>query len=252
MTGHDQVAHGAPGGNAEAPDAGFDAAWAVADTIPGWLTRDQALALWQAASRLPPAATVVEIGSHQGRSTVVLGAAAQRVGATVVAVDPFVEGKLFGGSATRSRFERSLAHARLTNVVELIPEYSTRLRPGWSRQVQLLYVDGKHDYWTCSDDLRWAEFLPRGGEVLVHDAFSSIGVTSALVVHVLAAGRLRYRGRVGSLARFDNVPPSARDRLALAAQLGWFARNVAVKVLLRLRLGGLTRLLGHAGRYDPY
>ena len=36
-----------------------------------------------------------------------------------------------------------------------VEEYSTRARPGWSEDVDLLYIDGKHDVWTFSDDLRW-------------------------------------------------------------------------------------------------
>ncbi|MGH8893846.1 MAG: class I SAM-dependent methyltransferase [Actinomycetes bacterium] len=233
-------------------DEAFAASWTIADSVPGWLTRDQAHALWQAVTRLGAGATVVEIGSHQGRSTVVLAGAARQVGARVVAVDPFVEGRLFGGRATRSRFERTIESAGVSDVVELVPDYSTRLRPGWSRSVDLVYVDGKHDYWTCRDDMRWAEFLPAGGEIFVHDAFSSVGVTGAVAAHVLLGGRLRYRDRVASLARFDTCRATLGDRVAVARQLGWFARNVVVKVLLRLRLRAATRLLGHRGPYDPY
>lgn len=233
-------------------DAGFRRAWAVADRIPGWLTEPQARMLWDAASRLRTGATVVEIGSHQGRSTVVLGAAARRRGARVVAVDPFVEGRLFGGRPTRALFEEHVRAAGLDGTVELVAEYSTRLRPRWTIPVDLLYVDGKHDYWTCSDDLRWARNLPPGGQVLVHDAFSSVGVTAALLTHLLVGGRLRYRERSGSMALLDTVPPRLADRLRVAAQLPWFVRNVAVKLALRLRLRPLARVLGHHDAVDPY
>lgn len=230
----------------------FERAWSLAEPVGGWMTREQARLLWDSTLRLGPGALVVEIGSHQGRSTTVLGSAARRVGATVVAVDPFVEGRLFGGSPTRRRFEATIRRAGLDDVVELVADYSTRQRPGWDRPIDLLYVDGKHDYWTCSDDLRWAAHLPPGGQVLVHDSFSSIGVTSSLLVHVGVRGRLRYLRRATSLALLDTAAPTARDRLRFAAQLPWFARNVVVKVLLRLRLRGVARLLGHEGTADPY
>ena len=58
--------------------------------------------------------------------------------------------------------------------------------------MDLLYIDGKHDYWTFTDDLRWAAFLPEGGRVLVHDAFSSIGVTLGVLARVLPSSSLRY------------------------------------------------------------
>lgn len=238
------------------PDAAceraFRQAWALAEPIGGWMTRDQARLLWDSAVRLGRGALVVEIGSHQGRSTVVLASAARRVGASVVAVDPFVEGRLFGGARTRALFEANVRRAGLDSVVELVPDRSTRQRPGWGRPIDLLYVDGKHDYWTCSDDLRWASHLPAGGRVLVHDSFSSIGVTSSILVHVLGRGRLRYLARSTSLALFDTLPPTPRDRWRVVAQMPWFARNVVVKVLLRLRLRPLARALGHRGAADPY
>ena len=232
--------------------ATFDEAWAAAEPIPGWLTRDQARVLWDAAYRLPPGGRIVEIGSHQGRSTVVLGHAARDLGLRLTAIDPFVDGRLFGGEPTRGKFEKNLAVAGLTDVVELVVDYSTRLRPRWSERFDLLYVDGKHDYWTFTDDLRWSEHLADGGEIVVHDCFSSIGVTSGVLVRVLPGRRYTYLDRAGSLARFRLRRPGARDRLRIVGELPWFLRNVAIKVLLRLRLYPVARAVGHSGRYDPY
>jgi hypothetical protein len=229
----------------------FDDLWARAGSIKGWLTSAQARRLWDEARGLPEGAVALEIGSHQGRSTVMLAAALQGHG-RVVAVDPFVEGRLFGGQPTRSAFEANLATYGLTETVRLVAEYSTKLRPRWDEPLDLLYVDGKHDYWTCSDDLRWAEHLRDGGTVLVHDAFSSVGVTLALLVHVLPSRRLAYVGRDGSLGRLHKRRPSARDRWRIVRQLPWWLRNLVVKVLLRLGLRPLARLLGHHGADDPY
>jgi hypothetical protein len=86
----------------------------------------------------------------------------------------------------------------------------------------------------------------------VHDAFSSVGVTLALLVHALPARDLTYVGRTGSLATFVKRRPTVRDRLRMVAQLPWWARNLVVKILLRLRLRCLAGLLGHRGEYDPY
>ena len=69
--------------------------------IGGWLTEAQARTLWDEARVVPAGALIVEIGSHQGRSTVVLAAAAPR--ARVIAVDPFVGGAMFGGAAHPGR-----------------------------------------------------------------------------------------------------------------------------------------------------
>lgn len=227
--------------------SGFADAWQVADTVHGWLTRDQARALWDAALTVPPKGTIVEIGSHQGRSTIVLATAAQERDAEVVAVDPFVEGRLFGGAPTRAKFAANLERAGVADTVRLIAERSTVIRPSWREPVDMLYIDGKHDYWTVRDDLRWAERLPDGAPVLVHDAFSSIGVTLGLLVRVLPSRTIAYVGRDGSLARFVVRAPSPADRWRILLQLPWFARNVAIKLALRL-----ARLVGYHGTPDPY
>ncbi|MQA27129.1 MAG: class I SAM-dependent methyltransferase [Micromonosporaceae bacterium] len=234
------------------PVSSFDEAWAQVEAIPGWLSRDQAEMLWDAVLRLRRGARVVEIGSHQGRSTIVLGHAARRVGARVTAVDPFVDGRLFGGQSTRVTFDKHIAAAGLADIVDLEAEFSTVLRCRWDRPVDLLYIDGKHDYWTFADDLRWSAWQPPGGEILVHDCYSSIGVTSGVLFKVLPSRRHTYLDRAGSLARFALRTPSWPDRARLLRQLPWFVRNVLIKVLLRLRLGRLAGALGHHGPYDPF
>ena len=220
------------------------------DPVGGWLTRDQARRLHDEVLALPAGATVVEIGSHQGRSTLALALARQDV--QVVAIDPFEAGGMFGGPATRKLFEANLRRHGASARVEHLDELSERLRPTWNRPVDLVFVDGKHDYWSTRDDLCWAAYLPDGGRLLVHDAFSSIGVTLALLVHLLPSRTLRYRGRVGSLATFERAAPTAASRVAIVRELPWWLRNVGVKVLLRLRLRAVAGRLGHHDDADPY
>ncbi len=201
---------------------------------------------------LAPGSVVVEIGSHRGRSTVVLGAAAKTVGATVTAIDPFVEGKLFGGPATRGIFEQNIMKAGLDGVVSLRPVPSDRARAQWAGTVDLLYIDGKHDYWTVVDDLRWRLVCGRDARVLVHDSFCSVGVTSALLHRVVGKGELRYLGRETTMAEFDLAVPTPADRRRVLAELPWFARNVIIKAALRLRAKRLLVRLGHDSPDDPY
>jgi hypothetical protein len=234
------------------PDLSFDNAWRVAHDIPGWLTREQAHLLYEEAKAAGPRATLLEIGSHQGRSTVVLGIVARQESGQVVAVDPFVEGRLFGGISTKDKFERHVREAGVASVVELVETYSTRARPSWQRHLDFLYIDGKHDYWTLSDDLRWADHLPSDAPVLIHDCFSSIGVTLGILRHVLVSHSLRYERRVGSLALFRVGAPTSLDRMRIVAEMPWWIRNVFIKVLLRLRLQPVARVFGHDSPYDPY
>jgi Methyltransferase domain len=241
-----------PGGGQAREHAGvdpFDELVVRVDTIPGWLTRDQARTLYDAVLALPSGATVVEIGSHHGRSTFVLASA--RADVVVVAIDPFVGGK-FGGEQTRHSFESNLQAHGVTDRVRLVVDRSERVRRTWAGPVGLVYVDGKHDSRSTSQDLRWADFLPPGGRVFVHDAFSSIGVTLALLARVLPGRELRFLGRAGSLATFERARPDLVDRWRMVAQLPWWWRNVGIKILLRLHLRALARAVGHHDTYDPY
>lgn len=231
----------------------FAEAFARAEGVPGWLTADQARVLHDAARAVAAGGRIVEIGSHHGRSTIVLALAA-RPGVRVVAVDPFPEDWRYGAAGTEQRFRANLAAAGAADRVDVRVTTSAAARAAWPADacVDLVYVDGKHDYWTVRDDLRWARLVPDGGTVLVHDAFSSLGVTLALLRDLLPARRLRYAGRTGSLARLEVVPASLRDRARVLSELPWWVRNLVVKVLLRLRLGAAARLLGHRGPDDPY
>ncbi|HEV7191699.1 MAG TPA: class I SAM-dependent methyltransferase [Jatrophihabitantaceae bacterium] len=236
-----------PARSAAAPGSDWATAWDHAENVGGWMTVEQGRGLWAAAAAVATGERILEIGSHQGRSTVVLATAARGRAARVTAIDPFIEGRLFGGMATRDRFEQNLAQAGVRDVVDLIVEKSTVLRPTWTEPLAMLYIDGKHDYWTVRDDLRWTEHVTDGAPVLVHDSFSSIGVTLGLLLHALPNPRLRYLGRTGSMARFEVGAPSRRDRMRMLAELPWFARNVAIKIGLRV-----LRVVGYRGTPDPY
>lgn len=230
----------------------FAEAWGRVQDVPGWLKEGQAQILWDEATKLGDGGTVLEIGSHQGRSTVILGEALRPKGGKVIAVDPFVEGKLFGGLSTKEKFERNIAANDLEEVVELVQDYSTGLRPTWDRGFDLLYIDGKHDYWTLSDDLKWSVHLPEGGGIVIHDCYSSIGVTLGILRHVLFSDRITYERRSNSQALFRVGRPSPADRLRILSEMPWWIRNVFVKVLLRLKLRPVARVFGHDSPYDPY
>ncbi|MDR7254567.1 hypothetical protein J2X46_003560 [Nocardioides sp. BE266] len=229
------------------PILAFEDAWRLADRVDGWLTEAQARDLYDAARAIAPG-RVVEIGSHLGRSTIVLAAS----GAAVTAVDPFPDDWKYGRADTEQRFRAHLAGAGLGDRVDLHVATSRQARESWSGEARLLYVDGKHDLWSCRDDLLWSGFLRTGDTVLVHDAFSSLGVTLAVLRDASTGNRHRYVGRTGSLARFEVGRPRVADRLRVGRELPWFVRNLVVKVLLRVRARSLARLLGHTDTADPY
>lgn len=225
----------------------FEAVWRVARDIDGWLTESQARVLHEAARAVAPG-RVVEVGSHLGRSTVVLAS----TGASITAIDPFPDDWRYGRPDTERRFRTHLAVAGVDGRVDVRVTTSRDVRRQWSEPVRLVYVDGKHDVWSCLDDLGWSRFLQPGDTLLVHDAFSSLGVTLAVLRDAALGSRHRYIRRTGSLAQLEVGRPSARDRVRVLREMPWFGRNLVVKVLLRLRLRPAARLLGHYDTADPY
>jgi predicted O-methyltransferase YrrM len=229
----------------------FEEAATVASSIPGWLTRDQARVLFDAAAAVPPDGCVVEIGSHRGRSTVVL-ASALAPGARLVAVDPFLPDWRYGGPDTEQALIANLGDAGVAGVVDVRRSTSAAALARWAGPVDLLYVDGKHDARSLLRDLRWVRWLPPDGTVLVHDAFSSVGVTLGLAWALVTGGSLTYVDRTGSLARLVVRRPSAGDRFRWGRELPWWFRNLGIKVLLRLRLRRIAAWCGHHDAADPY
>jgi len=76
-----------------------------------------------------------------------------------------------------------------------------------------------------------------------------VGVTLALAAEVIGRAGWRYRGRSGSLAEYERVAalPGTARALEVArglAQLPWFVRNLAIKVLLVARLPAVAHRLG--------
>ena len=221
------------------------------EAIPGWLTPAQAHVLADHARSVPDGGVVVEIGSHRGRSTVVLGCSV-RAGVRVVAIDPFPDDWRYGLPDTERLLRETLTAAGLDEVVEVRRTTSAEALNGWQGRVDLVYVDGKHDAASAVHDLGWSRLLAPGGRVLVHDSFSSLGVTLALLVRVLPRSDLTFVRRTGSLAVFERRRPTLADRFRLLAQLPWFVRNLGIKVLLRLRLRRVAGWCGHHDAADPY
>ena len=206
--------------------------------IEGWLTDGQAARLAAAAARSRPDGAVVEIGSFRGKSAVVLASTA----GSLIAIDPHagsdrgpqeIEADEVRGDADFEAFHANLAAAGVADRVRHVRKFSSDAHQDVTGPLSLLYVDGAHRFGPARADLRdWGRRVAPGGVMLVHDAFSSIGVTLALLVECALSPRWRYVGRTGSLAEYERVAAGPRDVGAFARELPWFARNVLIKVLV--------------------
>jgi len=250
---------------APARAASFREAFGRAETVEGWLSREQAQRLWEAALRVPAGGLLVEIGSFRGRSAIVM-ASALAPGARLVAIDPHAGGdrgpqeiaaEAARGEADNEAFRANLRSAGVDTRVEHVRLMSADAHVAVDGLVDALYVDGAHRFGPARDDIvRWGERVREGGTMLVHDSFSSIGVTLATLTSITFGGRWHYVGRTSSLAEYRRERVARRARVSNAlrqlAELPWFMRNVIVKLALVTRVRPLARLLGHDVDDWPY
>jgi predicted O-methyltransferase YrrM len=237
----------------------------AASKVEGWLTDEQAHQLWHSASPLEPKQRIVEIGSFRGRSTIALALAAPE-GVEILAIDPHsgVDRapqestlNLEVGAQDAEIFADNLRRFGVNDKVNHIPKESSRALDEVPRPVDVLFIDGAHGFRAARQDIIfYGDLVPDGGTMLIHDSFSSLGVTLALMATLFGSGRFRYAGRTGSLAvylRADLAPAERLRNCGLQfAQLRWFARNVVVKALVLLHQDRLVKAMGHTTGPWPF
>jgi predicted O-methyltransferase YrrM len=235
------------------------------DGVEGWFSPDQVARVVGLASQVPPTGRIVEIGSFRGRSTIAIARSAP-VGAEIVAIDPHagndrgpqqIEGFAEEAAVDSKIFLTNLERAGVRERVRYVRSFSHEALDEVEAPIDLLHIDGAHRYGPARDDIvSWGAKVADGGALVVHDSFSSVGVTLALVTRLTFSGSWRYVGRSRSLAEYRREPVRGWARVANAgrqlAQLPWFARNLAIKALIVAHLAPATRLLGHTGENWPY
>ncbi|MBX3286979.1 MAG: class I SAM-dependent methyltransferase [Acidimicrobiales bacterium] len=240
------------------PASTFDEVQRAVADVEGWMTPGQARRLWTCARVVPSGGQIVEIGSFRGRSMIVLASAAEP-GVAVVAIDPHAgndrgpqefEGYQDHAAQDHEVFNANLARAGVADRVRHVRKFSGEALADVPDPIDLLYIDGAHRFGPALDDIRrWSAKVRPGGDLLIHDSFSSIGVTAALVVSLFFGAEWRYLGRSESMTHYRREPLTAPERvrngLRQVAQLPWFVRNVVIKALILAKLGPLTRAFGH-------
>jgi predicted O-methyltransferase YrrM len=236
------------------------------DGVEGWFSTDQLARVAARAAAVPAGGRIVEIGSFRGRSTIAIARSAP-AGTEILAIDPHagndrgpqeIDGFAEAAAEDSEVFLANLDRAGVRDRVSYVRRFSHEALGDATGPIDLLHIDGAHRFGPARDDIRrWGARVVPGGSMLIHDAFSSVGVTAAIAAELMLTSGWRYVGRSRSLAEFRKQQPlTGRARLAnlgrQLAQLPWFARNLAIKVLMVARLGKLARVLGHDGESWPY
>lgn len=159
-------------------------------TFPGMLSLPQGVWLYKLAKSLPKKAVVVEIGCFGGLSTAFLLAGLDPT-SSVYSIDPFDENvqkqkqilqsskdKAFKNpeiamlkiKPSKKDVEKRLRKEGFKNF-ELIQGYSNDIVKTWKKRINLLWIDGNHDYKFVKDDyIKWSPFLKKGGIIAFDDA----------------------------------------------------------------------------------
>jgi len=247
-------------------DAELEAIVSAVDGVEGWMTPGQGATLVEAARRCPAGGTIVEIGSFRGRSAIVLARAAAP-SASIVAIDPHagndrgpqeIDGYTDEAADDHAVFIANLAAAGVAERVRHLRMFSDVALGEVGGAVDVLYIDGAHRYGPARADISaWGARVADGGTMLIHDSFSSIGVTAAIMRELALGSRFRYVGRSRSMTVYRaDLTAGPRVRLGNAArqlaQLPWFVKNVTLKVLLSLGLGKVLARIGRSVPEWPY
>lgn len=166
-----------------------------ADTVKGFMPRDEGLALYRHAldrAERAPEGTWLEIGAWCGKSAVYLGAAAEQSASVVYSldhhhgseenqegwehfdatlVDP-VDGRL----NTLPTWQRTIAEAGLESTVVGLVGPSSVVASHFDQPLDLLFIDGGHGAEVAWADYEaWTPKVVPGGILMIHDVFPDRG-----------------------------------------------------------------------------
>lgn len=234
---------------------------AVAD-VDGWLHPCQVTALHRAASSVPSGGRIIEVGSFRGRSTIVLARSA-RPDVEIIAIDPHagndrgpqeLDGYQQHAEQDYQQFHANLRAAGVAHRVKHLRTSSQEALGDVEGNADLVYIDGAHRFRPARADITdWGNRVQPGGRLVIHDAFSSIGVTSALATTLMFSTRFAYSGRQRTLAFYQRVEQLSawqrcRNIAQHIAQLPWFLRNIGHKAAI---VTGIASRIGWSTEW-PY
>ncbi|CPR05514.1 secreted protein [Mycobacterium bohemicum DSM 44277] len=203
-----------------------DRLFALAEQVQGFMPPDEGRALYDAARRYLQAGVGVEIGTYCGKSTLLLGAAAQQTGAVLYTVDHHhgseehqpgwefhdasMVDEVTGLFDTLPTFRRTLDAAGLDDHVVAVVGKSPVVARGWGTPLRFLFIDGGHSEAAANQDFEgWAKWVAVGGALVIHDVFPDPrdGGRPPYLIYCRAidSGQFREVSATGSLRVLERV-----------------------------------------------
>lgn len=194
--------------------------FAFAETVTGFMPADEGRALYDTAVRYLGEGTGVEIGTYCGKSTVMLGAAAQQTGGVLYTVDHHhgseehqvgweyhdssMVDAVTGLFDTLPTLRHTLDAAGLDENVVAVVGKSTVVARSWRTPLRFLFIDGGHTEEAAQRDFDgWARWVEVGGVLVIHDVFPDPADGGQAPFHIyqkaLATGDFTEVGAYGSM-----------------------------------------------------
>ena len=210
--------------------------FALAEQVQGFMPADEGRALHTAALRYLDGGVGVEIGTYCGKSTLLLGAAAQQTASVLYTIDhhhgseehqpgweyhdPRLVDPATGRIDTLPRLRATLAAAGLEAHVVVVVGRSADVARLWGTPLGLVFIDGGHTEQAAITDCEgWAPWVARGGALAIHDVFANPteggqapyriyrrALDSGAFTEVRAEGSLRLLERTGQGSFFKTGP----------------------------------------------
>ena len=160
----------------------------VAEAVKGFLPKNEAAALYDAATAVEVDGPFLEVGSYCGKSSVYLGYAAQSIGRVLYALDhhrgseenqagwehhdPELIDKQKGVMDTLPYFRDAIFAAGLEHVVIALVGHSGVIARNWTTPLSFLFIDGGHGEEPAKADFNgWVPKVKEGGTLAIHDVF---------------------------------------------------------------------------------
>ncbi len=213
--------------------------------VPGWLTDEEATALYQLAKQCTGRGVIVEIGSWKGKSTICLALGSRDgAGVRVFAVDPHTEGRF-------DEFRQNVERAGVSDLVVPVRSLSQAAADDFHEPIELLWIDGSHEYGLVKEDVeKWVPKLVEGGILAMHDTTWTPGPRKVVSEYVLRSRRFKdARFVIGSTTIARKVDGnSLADRMRSRYVIVLKASFALVSAVLKRRRGLVPARLERAGR----
>jgi MMP 1-O-methyltransferase len=204
----------------------------LAEQVTGFMPPDEGRALYDAAVSYLGDGIGVEIGTYCGKSTVMLGAAAQQTGGVLYTIDHHhgseehqpgweyhdssMVDAVTGLFDTLPALRHTLDAAGLDEHVVAIVGRSPVVARGWRTPLRFLFIDGGHTEEAAQRDFDgWARWVDVDGALVIHDVFPDPADGGQAPFHIyrraLETGVFREVSATGSmrlLQRTSGTPGS--------------------------------------------